>query len=91
MMSEGLFASGGDAIGAGGVDDGELLDAYSRAVVSVAEQVGPAVVGIAAGSRRRPVGCRRDRGGLRRDLHAGRVHRHEQSRRERGDGSWRSR
>jgi S1-C subfamily serine protease len=34
-------------------DDRGLLDAYSRAVVSVVERVGPAVVSIAAGSRRR--------------------------------------
>ena len=33
--------------------DGELLDAYSRAVVSVVERVGPAVVSITAGTRRR--------------------------------------
>ncbi len=33
--------------------DGQLLDAYSRAVVSVVERVGPAVVSIAAGTRRR--------------------------------------
>src|SRR5882724_1798767 len=50
-MSEGFLASG-EIDPAGGVDDGELLDSYSRAVVSVAERVGPAVVGIAAGSRR---------------------------------------
>jgi S1-C subfamily serine protease len=31
-------------------DEAEVLDAYSRAVVSVVEQVGPAVVSIAAGS-----------------------------------------
>ncbi len=35
-----------------GVDDRELLDSYSRAVVSVVEHVGPAVVSIAAGNRR---------------------------------------
>src|SRR5499426_3172894 len=51
MMSEGLFASG-VIDGHGGVDDGELLDSYSLAVVAVAERVGPAVVGIAAGSKR---------------------------------------
>lgn len=34
-------------------DDRELLDSYSRAVVSVVEHVGPAVVSIAAGTRRR--------------------------------------
>src|SRR5262245_55856897 len=51
MMSEGLFASG-VTDGRGSLDDGELLDAYSRAVVAVAERVGPAVVGIAAGSKR---------------------------------------
>ena len=49
MTSEGLFASG-VTDGRGSVDDGELLDAYSRARVSVAERDGPAVVGIAAGS-----------------------------------------
>ena len=58
MMSEGLFASG-VIDGRSGADDGELLDAYSRAVVAVAERVGPAVVGIAAGSRAqgRPAGA----------------------------------
>ncbi len=35
-----------------GIDDRVLLDSYSRAVVAVVEQVGPAVVSIAAGSRR---------------------------------------
>src|SRR5438093_5197028 len=35
-----------------GIDDRELLDSYSRAVVAVVEHVGPAVVSIAAGSRR---------------------------------------
>jgi len=35
-----------------GVDDRELLDSYSRAVVAVVEHVGPAVVSIAAGARR---------------------------------------
>src|SRR6266436_7555761 len=34
------------------VDDRELLDSYSRAVVAVVEHVGPAVVSIAAGTRR---------------------------------------
>jgi S1-C subfamily serine protease len=34
-------------------NDRELLDSYSRAVVSVVERVGPAVVSIAAGTRRR--------------------------------------
>ncbi len=33
------------------VDGPELLDSYSRPVVSVAEHVGPAVVSIAAGAR----------------------------------------
>jgi S1-C subfamily serine protease len=33
-------------------NDRELLDSYSRAVVSVVERVGPAVVSIAAGTRR---------------------------------------
>jgi S1-C subfamily serine protease len=41
-----------DALPASGVDDSELLDSYSRAVVSVVEHVGPAVVSIAAGTRR---------------------------------------
>ncbi len=41
-----------DALPAGRVDDRELLDSYSQAVVSVVEHVGPAVVSIAAGSRR---------------------------------------
>ena len=41
-----------DALPTGGVDERELLDAYSRAVVSVVEHVGPAVVSIAAGTRR---------------------------------------
>jgi len=34
-----------------GIDDRELLDSYSRAVVAVVEHVGPAGVSIAAGSR----------------------------------------
>ncbi|MFN2421311.1 MAG: S1C family serine protease [Gemmatimonadota bacterium] len=34
-------------------DETELLDAYSRAVVSVAETVGPAVVGVSTGEGRR--------------------------------------
>ena len=34
------------------VGDRELLDSYSRAVVAVVEHVGPAVVSIAAGTRR---------------------------------------
>src|SRR6267143_1292932 len=41
-----------DALPASGIDDSELLDSYSRAVVSVVEHVGPAVVSIAAGTRR---------------------------------------
>jgi len=35
-------------------DEAEVLDAYSRAVVAVVEQVGPAVVSIAAGGRTAP-------------------------------------
>jgi S1-C subfamily serine protease len=35
-----------------GVDDRELLDSYSRAVVSVVEHVSPSVVSVAAGTRR---------------------------------------
>ena len=43
-----------------GIDDRELLDSYSRAVVAVVEHVGPAGVSIAAGSRRlrRSIGTR---------------------------------
>jgi S1-C subfamily serine protease len=41
-----------DALPASGVDDHELLDSYSQAVVSVVEHVGPAVVSITAGTRR---------------------------------------
>jgi S1-C subfamily serine protease len=37
--------------------DAEALDAYSRSVVSVVEQVGPAVVSIARASRRGPSGA----------------------------------
>jgi S1-C subfamily serine protease len=59
-MIDALLASAGidePAVGpsgidrASGVDDRELLDLYSRAVVSVVEHVGPAVVSIAAGTR----------------------------------------
>ena len=42
-------AAGGDPPAA--VDDPGLLDAYSRAVVSVVETVGPAVVGVRAAGR----------------------------------------
>jgi S1-C subfamily serine protease len=38
-------------------ENGELLDAYSRAVVSVVERVGPAVVSIARTTRRGPAGA----------------------------------
>jgi S1-C subfamily serine protease len=38
-------------------DDDEALDAYSRAVVRVVEQVGPSVVSIARASRRGPAGA----------------------------------
>ena len=51
MMAESLFASPG-VDRPGGFDEGEVLDSYSRAVVSVVEHVGPAVVSIAAGTRR---------------------------------------
>jgi S1-C subfamily serine protease len=37
--------------------DGELLDAYSQAIVSVVERVGPAVVSIGRSSRRGPAGA----------------------------------
>ncbi len=42
---------------AGAARDGELLDAYSRAVVHVVEQVGPAVVSIGRSTRRGPAGA----------------------------------
>lgn len=45
--------SGRQETGSDPASDLELLDAYSRAVVSVAEAVGPAVVSIAVGGRRR--------------------------------------
>jgi S1-C subfamily serine protease len=51
MMIDSLFASAG-VDRPGGFDEGEVLDSYSRAVVSVVEHVGPAVVSIAAGTRR---------------------------------------
>lgn len=37
-------------------DDGELLDAYSRAVIGVVDKAGPAVVSLEVGSRRGPRG-----------------------------------
>ena len=40
-----------------GFENEDLLDAYSRAVVSVVEQVGPAVVSIARTSQRGPAGA----------------------------------
>jgi S1-C subfamily serine protease len=39
-----------------GFEDGELLDAYSRAVVGVVDRVGPAVVSISRGTRRGQAG-----------------------------------
>ncbi|MBI3030610.1 MAG: trypsin-like peptidase domain-containing protein [Candidatus Rokubacteria bacterium] len=39
--------------GSSGTEDRELLDSYSRAVVAIVEDVGPAVVSIAAGTRQR--------------------------------------
>src|SRR5215831_20271637 len=36
------------------LDDADLLDAYSRAVVDVVERVGPAVVGLSVDGRRGP-------------------------------------
>jgi S1-C subfamily serine protease len=44
---EGLVDTGSPHV----VDDSELLDAYSRAVVSVVQRVGPAVVSIVTGAR----------------------------------------
>src|SRR6202023_3568944 len=38
-------------------DDGDMLDAYSRAVVDVVQRVGPAVVSIARASRGGPAGA----------------------------------
>jgi S1-C subfamily serine protease len=40
-------------VGAEGIQDVELLDAYSRAVIAVVEAVGPSVVGISAQSARK--------------------------------------
>src|SRR5947207_8406253 len=48
-MSEEAFANGGQPIldeQVPPVEDGELLDAYSKAVIGVVERVGPAVVSI---------------------------------------------
>jgi S1-C subfamily serine protease len=42
------------SIAAQNLDEGDVLDAYSRAVVSVVEEVGPTVVSIAAGGRTAP-------------------------------------
>src|ERR1700730_9021285 len=39
------------------LDEGEALDAYSRAVTGVVEQVGPTVVSISRASRRGPAGA----------------------------------
>ena len=50
-MVDSLFASAG-MDRPGGLDAGEVLDSYSRVVVSVVEQIGPAVVSVAAGTRR---------------------------------------
>ncbi|MGH7587377.1 MAG: S1C family serine protease [Gemmatimonadota bacterium] len=60
-----IRAAGGRETAAGGgpaaaADDSGLLDAYSRAVVTVVEAVGPAVVGVRAVGRR--AGRREDRG-----------------------------
>ncbi|MDB4959255.1 MAG: periplasmic serine protease [Myxococcales bacterium] len=38
-------------------NDGELLDAYSRAVIGVVEKAGPAVVSLEVGSKRGPAGA----------------------------------
>jgi S1-C subfamily serine protease len=46
-----------DATAARDVDEGEALDAYSRAVVRVVERTGPAVVSIRRASRRGPSGA----------------------------------
>src|SRR5208337_3978324 len=52
ISAEDLAASvpNGTQAGPGGGSDLELLDAYSRAIVKVVEEVGPAVVGITIGS-----------------------------------------
>jgi len=47
---EGSSPSGGSGVGLPGKTDTELLDAYSRAVTTVVEAVGPAVVSITVGS-----------------------------------------
>jgi len=43
-------------------DDVELLDAYSRAVISVVDQVGPAVVSVSAGTRSERAGIMEQQG-----------------------------
>jgi S1-C subfamily serine protease len=53
-MDENILPSGRYESGITGKTDVELLDAYSRAVTSVVEKVGPSVVGIFAGRNAEP-------------------------------------
>ena len=62
MSSERLVTSAAPEVGAVMADDRELLDAYSRAVIAVVEQVGPAVVNIIVRAGSRPRGDRRPPG-----------------------------
>ena len=57
--------------------DTDILDPYSAQIVGAFERVGPAVVHITGARARRPA----DRPGLRRGVHAGRLHAHQQPRR----------
>jgi S1-C subfamily serine protease len=57
IAGAGRAAANDDAPAPVPVDDDGALDAYSRAVVGVVDQVGPAVVSIARASRRGPAGA----------------------------------